>query len=246
MAVGMKASDLSMSGDNEGAIELYRQGLTFALELGSHDDVVQQRWRLAAEYARSGDLETAMREMRAAERYAVDSGNDQLSVMLLVGLADLLSRAGRVDEARDVAARFRAAMARVLLPGMFGVEFSGLIDATVALAAGEYEAAERAIAVVFKSTMERSDMPDLSRAVEVLALIRYRRERYEIAARLLGAAKAIRGKLDLGEPEIVRLVDDLRAHFGPDRFEALLAEQAALPRPDLLSWLTREPGAETP
>lgn len=45
-----------------------------------------------AEYARSGDLETAMREMRDAERYAVDSGNDQLSVVVLVGLADLLSR----------------------------------------------------------------------------------------------------------------------------------------------------------
>jgi predicted ATPase/DNA-binding SARP family transcriptional activator len=245
MAVGMKAGDISMSGDHEGALALYKQGLALALELGSHDDVIQQRWRLATEYARAGDLETAMREMREAERYAIDSGNDQLSVMVLVGLADLLSRAGRIDEAREVAIRFRAMMAKVPLPGIFGEEFGGLIDAAVALAAGEYETAERGIAVAVKSTVERGDMPDLGRAVEVLALIRYRQERYEIAARLLGASKVIRGRIDLGEPDIVRLVEDQRERFGADRFEALLVHDAGLSRPELITWLTREAGLES-
>ncbi|WP_414941956.1 BTAD domain-containing putative transcriptional regulator [Amycolatopsis sp. cmx-11-51] len=240
MAVGMKASDISMSGDHEAAISLYRQGIALALELGSQDDVIQQRWRLATEYARAGDLDTAMREIREAERYAIDTGNDQLAVMVLVGKADLLSRAGRVDEAREVAARFRARMAQVPLPGLFGEEFGGLIDTEVALAAGELDEAERAAVVVVKSTKERGDMADLGRIVEIFALIRFRQGRAESAVRLVGAAKLLRGKLDLGEPSIRVLIDDLREHFGEERYESLLGQDAGLPRAELLSWLSSE------
>ncbi|MEU3625234.1 AfsR family transcriptional regulator [Amycolatopsis coloradensis] len=242
MAVGMKASDISMSGDHEAALSLYRQGIALALELGSQDDVIQQRWRLATEYARAGDLDTAMREIREAERYAIDTGNDQLAVMVLVGKADLLSRAGRVDEAREVAARFRELMAKVPLPGMFGEEFGGFIDTEVALAAGELDEAERAAAVVVKSTKERGDMPDLARIVEVVALIRFRQGRPGGAVRLLGTANLLRGRLDLGEPSIRELIDDLREHFGEERYEALLAQDAALPRSELLSALSAEVG----
>ncbi len=244
MALGMKAGDVSMAGDNQGALALYRQGLALALELGSHDDVIQQRWRLAAEYARGGDLDTAMREMREAERYAVDSGNDQLSVMVLVGMADLLSRAERIDEARQVAVRFRARMGDLPFPGMFAEEFAGLIDAQVELAAGRLEEAERGIAVVVKTTTARGDMPDLGRIVEVLALVRFRQERYETSAKLLGAAKLIRGRFDLGEPAIRTLIEGLRQRFGEDRFEALQAEYATISRQDLISMLLREAGVE--
>ncbi|OXM48086.1 AfsR family transcriptional regulator [Amycolatopsis thailandensis] len=240
MAVGMKASDISMSGDHEAALALYRQGLALALELGSQDDVIQQRWRLATEYARAGDLDTALREIREAEQYATDTGNNQLAVMVLVGKADLYSRAGRVPEARAAAARFRELMAEVPLPGLFGEEFGGLIDAEVALAAGELEEAERGAAIVVKSTTERADMPDLGRIVELFALIRFRQGRPESAVRLLGAAKLIRGKLDLGEPGIRQLIEDLREHFGAERYEALLAQDAGLPRSEVLSWVSSE------
>ncbi|WP_181777384.1 BTAD domain-containing putative transcriptional regulator [Amycolatopsis pittospori] len=240
MAVGMKASDISMSGDHETALSLYRQGLALALELGSQDDVIQQRWRMATEYARAGDLETAMRELREAERYAADTGNDQLAVMVLVGKADLLSRAGRVEEARAVSVSFREAMAKVPLPGMFAEEFGGLIDTEVALAAGDLEEASRGAAVVLRSTVNRGDMPDAGRIIEVLALIRFQQERPEIALRLLGAAKLLRGRHDLGEPAIRQLIEDLREHFGEERYEALLVQDAELPRQELLDWLKVE------
>ncbi|WP_340685374.1 BTAD domain-containing putative transcriptional regulator [Amycolatopsis coloradensis] len=243
MAVGMKASDISMSGDHEAAIALYRRGLALALELGSQDDVIQQRWRLATEYARAGDLETAMREMRDAERYAIDTGNDQLAVMVLVGKADLLSRAGRIDEARAVGARFRERMATVPMPGLFGDEFGGYIDTEIALAAGELDEAARGAAIVVKSTAERGDMADLGRIVEVCGLIRFRQEKPEAAVRLLGAAKLLRGRLDLGEPGIRQLIDDLREHFGEERYEELLVQDAGLSRPDLVAWICQETSA---
>ncbi|WP_410655835.1 BTAD domain-containing putative transcriptional regulator [Amycolatopsis sp. lyj-112] len=243
MAVGMKAGDISMTGDHETALSLYRQGLDLALELGSQDDVIQQRWRMATEYARAGDLETAMREMREAERYAHDTGNDQLAVMVLVGKADVLCRAGRVDEAREVAARFRELMDKVPLPGMFGTEFGGLIDSEIALAAGDLEAAGRATALVVSSTADRGDMPDLGRAVEILGLIRFRQGRPGSAVRLLGTAKLLRGTLDVGEPDIRQLIDDLREHFGEERYEALLVADAALSRAELISWLRFEASA---
>ncbi len=242
MAVGMKASDISMSGDHEAALSLYRQGLALALELGSQDDVIQQRWRLATEYARAGDLETALHEIREAERYAVDTGNDQLAVMVLVGKADLYGRLGRIDEAREIAARFRELMAKVPLPGMFGEEFGGLIETGVALAAGDLAEAERGAAIVVRSTAERGDMPDLGRIVEVAGLIRFRQGRPETAVRLLGAGKLLRGRMDLGEPDIRRLVDDLREHFGEQRYEALLVQDAGLSRADLISWIIQEVG----
>ncbi|MBB5853433.1 putative ATPase/DNA-binding SARP family transcriptional activator [Amycolatopsis umgeniensis] len=240
MAVGMKASDISMSGDHEAALSLYRQGIALALELGSQDDVIQQRWRLATEYARSGDLDTAMREISEAERYAIETGNDQLAVMVLVGKADVYCRAGRVDEAREVAVRFRELMAGVPLPGMFGDEFGGFIDTEVALAAGDLAAAERGAAIVVRSTANRGDMPDLGRIVEVFGLIRFRQGRHEAAARLLGVANLLRGKLDLGEPGIRRLIDDLREHFGEERYEAMLVQDAALSRADLLAVINQE------
>ncbi|MEV7550470.1 BTAD domain-containing putative transcriptional regulator [Amycolatopsis sp. NPDC089917] len=243
MAIGMKASDISMSGDHDTALALYRQGLDLALELGSQDDVIQQRWRLATEYARAGDLETGMREMRDAERYAVDTGNDQLAVMVLVGKADLFSRAGRIDEARAVAARFRELMATVPMPGMFGEEFGGYIDTEVALAAGDLDGAERGAAIVVKSTSERGDMPDLGRIVEVCGLIRFRQGRPEPAVRLLGSAKLLRGRLDLGEPSIRELIDGLRAHFGEVRYEELLAQDVGRSRTELVSWICQEVGA---
>ncbi|GAB3719398.1 BTAD domain-containing putative transcriptional regulator [Amycolatopsis oliviviridis] len=240
MAVGMKASDISMSGDHEAALALYRQGLALALELGSQDDVIQQRWRLATEYARAGDLDTAMREILDAERYAAETGNTQLSVMVLVGKADLLCRAGRLDEAREVAARFREKMATVASPGVFGEEFGGYIDTEVALAAGDLDAAGRGAAVVVKSTADRGDIADLGRIVEVCGLIRFRQGRPELAVRLLGAAKLLRGRLDLGEPGIRDLIDSLRAHFGEERYEALLVQDAALTRAGLMSWILQE------
>ncbi|MFC3450667.1 BTAD domain-containing putative transcriptional regulator [Amycolatopsis speibonae] len=240
MAIGMKASDISMSGDHETALALYRRGLVLALELGSQDDVIQQRWRLATEYARAGDLETGMREMRDAERYAADTGNGQLAVMVLVGKADLLSRAGRIEEAREVAARFRELMADAPMPGMFGEEFGGLIEMEVALAAGDLAEAERGAAVVVRSTAERGDMPDLGRVVEALGLIRFRQGRHEDAVRMLGAARSLRGRLDLGEPGIRQLIDDLREHFGEERYEAILVQDAALSRADLVSLICQE------
>ncbi|MEV6912968.1 BTAD domain-containing putative transcriptional regulator [Amycolatopsis sp. NPDC051071] len=240
MALGMKASDISMSGDHETALSLYRQGLALALELGSQDDVIQQRWRMATEYARAGDLDTAMRELREAERYAADTGNDQLAVMVLVGKADLLSRAGRVEEARAVAVSFREAMSKVPLPGMFAEEFGGLIDTEVALAAGDLDAAESGAAVVLRSTVGRGDMPDAGRIVEVLALIRFRQGRPEVAARLLGASKLLRGRLDLGEPSVRQLIDELREQFGEERYEALFVQDGELPRAELLDWLSAE------
>ncbi|ONF75162.1 BTAD domain-containing putative transcriptional regulator [Amycolatopsis keratiniphila] len=240
MTLGMKASDISMSGDHEAALALYRRGLALALELGSQDDLVQQRWRLATEYARAGDLDTAMREMFEAERYASEMGNAQLAVMVLVGKADLLCRAGRVDEAREVAIRFREKMTAVAAPGTFGEEFGGYIDTEIGLAAGDLAAAERGAAAVAKSTAERGDIADLGRIVEVGGLIRFRQGRPETAVRLLGAAKLLRGRLDLGEPGVRQLIGDLREHFGEECYEELLVQDAGLARTELLSWILRE------
>ncbi|WP_232836807.1 BTAD domain-containing putative transcriptional regulator [Lentzea terrae] len=206
MTLGMKAAFVSHTGDNEAAIALYQRGLAVALELRSQDDAVQQRWRLAVEYARLGDHETAAREVAEAEKYVQDIGNDQMSIMIGYAKAEVVLRAGRTAEARELSARFKEQATRSVLLGSFVTEWSALLDGRIAVADGAPDEAEACAAVAIGSTSERGDMPDLATAAELLALVRHAQGRDDTAYRLLGLAQVIRGRIDLGDPDLRRLV----------------------------------------
>ncbi|NKE61201.1 AfsR/SARP family transcriptional regulator [Lentzea sp. PSKA42] len=209
MTLGMKAAFVSHTGDNHAAIELYQRGLAVALELRSQDDAVQQRWRLAVEYARLGDHAAAEREVVEAEKYVRDIGNDQMSIMIGYAKAEVVLRAGRVAEARELSTQFKqAAMASVVL-GSFVTEWSALLDGRIAMAEGKLDEAEARVAVAIGTTSDRGDMPDLSTVTEILAQVRHAQGRDAAATRLLALAQAFRGRLDLGDPDVRRLVAEL-------------------------------------
>ncbi|SES33929.1 Predicted ATPase [Lentzea xinjiangensis] len=206
MTLGMKAAFVSQTGDNQAAIELYRKGLAVALELRSWDDAVQQRWHLAVEYARMGDHAAAEREVAEAERYVRETGNDQMSVLVDYAKADVVLRSGRVAQARDLSTRFRETAATSAWLGSFVTEWTAVLDARIAIADGRLGEAEACVAVAVRTTSERSDMPDLSAVTELLALVRHAQGRDDVAARLLALARVIRGRLDLGDPDVRGLV----------------------------------------
>ncbi|MDX8030594.1 BTAD domain-containing putative transcriptional regulator [Lentzea sp. BCCO 10_0856] len=209
MTLGMKATFVSHTGDNLAAIALYQRGLDVAMELRSLDDAVQQRWRLAVEYARLGDHATAEREVIEAEQYVRNIGNDQMSIMIDYAKAEVLLRAGRIAEARELSSRFkrRATLSAVL--GSFVTEWSAILDSRIAIADGDPAEAEKRVAVAIGTTSQRSDMPDLATVTELLAQVRYAQGRHESASRLLGLAAVIRGRLDMGDPDMRRLVAEL-------------------------------------
>lgn len=209
MTLGMKAAFVSHTGDNRAAIALYQRGLGVALELRSQDDAVQQRWRLAVEYARAGDHESAKREVFEAEQYVRDIANDQMSIMVGYAKAEVTLRAGHPAEARELSARFKESVTSSSLLGSFVTEWSAVLDARIAIAEGDPAEAEARAAVAIGTMSDRGDMPDLAAAAELLAHIRHVQGRDDAAARLLALARRIRGRLDLGDPDVRRLVSEI-------------------------------------
>jgi ATP/maltotriose-dependent transcriptional regulator MalT len=223
MTLAMKAASVSHTGDNRAAIELYRRGLDVSLELRSLDDAVQQRWRLAVEYARLGDHATAERVVREAEQYVEGIANDQMSVMIGYAKAEVVLRAGRVAEARELSTRFKQSATRSSLLGSFVDEWSAVLDARIAIADGDFAEAENRVAAAIGTTSARGDMQDLSAVTELLANLRHAQGRAGSAARLLALAQVVRGQLDLGDPDVRRLVAELGepASLGITKAEAL-------------------------
>ncbi|MCG8926995.1 BTAD domain-containing putative transcriptional regulator [Lentzea sp. CC55] len=221
MTLGMKAAFVSHTGDNQAAIDLYERGLAVATELRSQDDAVQQRWRLAVEYARMGDHAAAEREITGAEEFVRTVGNEQLSIMLDYAKAEIRLRAGRVEEARALSTAFRQRVATPTALGSFIAEWVAMLDARIALADGRFDEAAGFAAVAVGTTSERADMPDLATVTELLALVRHSQGRAGAAARLLALAQVVRGSLDMGDPDVRRLVAELGE---PERLAITKAE----------------------
>ncbi|USX54907.1 BTAD domain-containing putative transcriptional regulator [Lentzea sp. HUAS12] len=221
MTLGMKAAFVSHTGDNQAAIDLYERGLAVATELRSQDDAVQQRWRLAVEYARMGDHAAAAREVVAAEQFVRDVGNDQLSAMLGYAKAEVVLRAGDVEQARALSRSFRRQATASAALGSFVTEWAAMLDARIALADGDLDEAAAFTAEAVRTTSERADMPDLATVTELLALVRHAQGRDDATVRVLALAHVIRGRLDMGDPDVRRLVAELGE---PERLTITKAE----------------------
>ena len=173
-----------------------------SMELRSHEDSVQHWWRLAVERARAGDIEGAWRDQEAAERYGAGITNPQQRIFLVFGRLELLVRTGDLAAARVQLDRVRALTREAALPGGMGEEWVGAAEARLSLAAGRPDEAEPFAATAIRLTHRRGDMPDLAGSVELLALVRAAQGRPEVAVRVLAASAVIRGRLDLGSPEL--------------------------------------------
>ncbi|MEU0792811.1 BTAD domain-containing putative transcriptional regulator [Amycolatopsis sp. NPDC005961] len=237
MTLSFKANALSQAGSGESAIEVYQQGLALSMELRSHEDVVQHWWRLAVERARLGDLEGAWRDQEAAERYGQGNENPQQRAFLMFGRIELCLRGGQLAEARAALTQLRALTWEVAFPEGMGEEWVGAFEGRLALAEHRPDAAEAHLTKAISATGDRGDMPDLAGAVELLALVRHQQGRPVEAARMLGASALIRGRFDLGSPEVRELIAQLRAELSDARYEELIAEARAMSKEDAIAGL---------
>ncbi|MEU7788326.1 BTAD domain-containing putative transcriptional regulator [Amycolatopsis sp. NPDC049159] len=238
MTLSFKAYALSQDGDSAKAIETYQEGLALSIELRSFEDAVQHWWRLAVERARTGDFEGAWRDQEAAERYGEGITNLQHRAILMFGRLELLLRTGELVEARALLDRVTAMGGDDWFPGGIGDEFVHAFEARILLAEGRADEAEPHAVVAVRATSKRGDMPDMAGAVELLAMIREQQGEHETAARVLAASAVIRGRLDLGSPEVRALIDDLRAVL-PD-YDAKYEEARAVSKKDTIAWLLAE------
>ncbi|MEV4052765.1 BTAD domain-containing putative transcriptional regulator [Amycolatopsis sp. NPDC049688] len=240
MTLSFKAYALSQDGDSAKAIETYQRGLALSMELRSHEDAVQHWWRLAVERARTGDFEAAWRDQEAAERYGKDISNPQQRAILMFGRLELLLRTGELAEARTLLDRVATMGGDEWFPGGIGDEWIHAFEARLLLAHDRADEAEPHAAIAIRATNQRGDMPDLAGSVEVLAMIRARQGRPETAARVLAASAVIRGRLDLGSPEVRALIAELRAEL-PD-YESRYEAGRAVSKKDTIAWLLADLG----
>ncbi|PFG48851.1 DNA-binding SARP family transcriptional activator/predicted ATPase [Amycolatopsis sulphurea] len=238
MTYGFRAADRSQSGDHEGAIADYTEGVRLALELRSHDDVVQQWWRLAEERSRAGDQPGSRRELDGAWRYAEASGTRQLQAILLLGYEVVAMRERDFARAREIGREIRSAQQEWPFPdGGFEDEWLAALDASLLVAEEKPDEAEPLVATVLRVVAHRADMPRLAEVIELLARIRYQQHETEEAARLLWLTEVVRGRLDLGSPEVRELIHKLGNDLGQSRLEELAAEVRRVPRAESLEQL---------
>ncbi|MFJ1766553.1 BTAD domain-containing putative transcriptional regulator [Amycolatopsis sp. NPDC088138] len=238
MTLSFKAYALSQAGESAKAIETYQQGLAMSMELRSHEDAVQHWWRLAVERARAGDFEGAWRDQEAAERYGAAITNPQQKIVLLFGRLELLVRTGRLAEARVQLDRVGELARDAEFPGGMGEEWVNAAEARLSLATGRPGEAEPFAVATIRSTYLRGDMPDLAGAVELLALIRAGQGRFEVAVRALAASAVIRGRLDLGSPELRELRASLNAAL--PEYEERYEQARKVSKEDTITWLLAE------
>jgi tetratricopeptide (TPR) repeat protein len=241
MTLGMQAESLSQAGDSAGAIAAFQQGLKLATELKATDDMCQQRWRLAGEYARSGDIDNAWRQIDEADKIARAGGNLQLANLVNFGRAEVAIRAGDLAQAGALVQKIKA-MEDMPFHGDMAGEWVALLEARLAVEAGRLADAEELLKIAVRSTTARRDMPDLATTAELLAAVRLRRGDGEAAATILGTSQVIRGTFDAGNPDIRRMVADLKAELGEQRYAELYRLGSSMSKKDATAWVTAKAG----
>lgn len=237
MTLGMHAESLSQAGDSAGAIEAFEHGLKLATELRATDDMCQQRWRLAGEYARSGDVDGAWREIDEADKIARAGGNVQLANLVAFGRAEIAIRAGDLAQAASLIEQIKAMADDMPFHGDMAGEWVALLEARLAVEAGRLADAGELLKIAVRSTTARRDMPDLATTAELLAAVRLGSGDGEAAATILGTSQVIRGTFDEGNPDIRRLVGRLEAELGERRYAELYRLGSGMSKKDALAWV---------
>jgi tetratricopeptide (TPR) repeat protein len=224
-------------GDVEGSVEAYAEAHRLMAEITVNEDASYTRTRLAAAYARGGDVPRARAELVAAKAEAERSGSPIGLASVNMGMADLAREAGDRAEARRLAEGALTTVGSVTggPPQMIVVieAFLATLDADD----GDPDAGRARIQLAVSLPMADRDMPVMGTAALGLAYVELRAERYDESARLFGAALALRGIEDRGSAQVDDLRKQLAAALGDDALERLYQDGASLPREQAMGLL---------
>jgi tetratricopeptide (TPR) repeat protein len=236
-----------LDGDLDGAVAAFAEAGAALREIGSHDDESHMAMRLASIAIRRGDYDTARQLYRTIWEQARGDGLplEQAMAATWTGMFDMLM--GNVDRARELYAT--ASRQFAVVSGVNAVrhhvqammESLGLL---VALADGDVPLARERAALAYQAGVESTDMPLLAAAGWALTDLAIAMGQFERAARILGAATAVRGAEDPGDPTIARLTARLREALGDDRYASEYAAGRQMDRAEAIKHL--DPAALAP
>jgi tetratricopeptide (TPR) repeat protein len=197
-----------LAGDRAAARRTFATAIALASELDNADDVPQYRMRLATLAARDGDAGEAREQLRLAAEAARGSRDPSTAAWLAWGEADVARRLGDPDRALAVLAAHPASAGDGLGPGraqreavVHDLAAAALIDL------GRFEDARVEVDAAHRAAEEAKDGPIRGQVTETAARLALATGDAGRAAELLAETVALRGALNLGDPDVVATRD---------------------------------------
>ncbi|MGW7209582.1 BTAD domain-containing putative transcriptional regulator [Streptomyces sp. NPDC054837] len=232
--------DHSLRGEHASAIATFERAVALSSELGTEDYLYLSKARLARERRRSGDLDGAFRDLRAAHRQARERGQLRLEANILVGLANAHRMSGDVDQANRTLDHLEALSRR--RPDLAELAHDLVVSTRVEnhLAEGRAPEARALLPRAAGALFGQGAGAGLAWVAELLGGLRTLEGAPAAGATAFGISEVMRGAFDAGEPELQghrrRMVEAL----GEEGYRAAYGEGAAMHRAQARDWLERE------
>jgi non-specific serine/threonine protein kinase len=209
------------------------ESLRMARELGDTRQIARSAWQVGALLQQRGDARASGAYLEESLTVAREVGDDRLVGNVLSSLGEAARIEGDSTSACSFYEQSLAAFRRVDHPAGSSVTLCNLGAALCD--AGDLEAARSCYLEALPSLRELGNTFGISVALDGLAAVAAGRGEWERAARLAGAASALREPIG-GELEPAdrttreRYLREVREHLGEAALEAALAEGRATPR----------------
>ncbi|KZB86979.1 BTAD domain-containing putative transcriptional regulator [Amycolatopsis regifaucium] len=216
------ADRMATRGEFAGACEYYEQAITVVSEVGSFEDLIRLRSRLAQLYWLRGDEDASAAAAAEARRDAERVTWPGTLGMLALAQAELAHWRGETEEASrqlDIATTVMGAEAdlghvRAITHDLWGYLADDLDEARK----HRESACQAATEVQF--------LPLIAQILVGVADLALRRDEPEQAARLLGAADNLRGLPDRAHPDVARIEQTTLRRLGEAKFAEAAQEGA--------------------
>jgi predicted ATPase/DNA-binding SARP family transcriptional activator len=213
------ADRIAVRGEYVRACELYERAVVAVAEVGAPEEVIRMRARQALLYWMAGDRDGSAASIIEAERWAQRVTWPNALAELALAKVDLARWAGEAEQARQQLA---------LATSLLGEEaeranYRALRYDLLSRVTADLDEARGHCAAAFEAASEVG-LPLLIASVLVgMADLALRRDQPEQAARLIGAAAALRGLPDDEQPDVAHIEQETRNRLGDTRFaEAVL------------------------
>jgi predicted ATPase/class 3 adenylate cyclase len=232
---------LDEQGELEAARRLFERSLAIWRELGDRDKQARELSSLGVTHRWLGHLDLARSVLEESVAIAREIGSDYRLAGALTNLGQVESEAGHLDRATAV---LREALSIDRAQGdLWGVVLDQHSLAVVSLRAGRIEEAYEAVSATFDYVASSGDTGTLNAAIELSAAIAAESGDGPRAARLAGAAEALRAEAGTPIPApdaalLERFLAPVRATMERAAWDAELAAGRALTQEQAITLMT--------
>ncbi len=234
MVLSQRATLESLDGRYDEALVTWEEALAMLAELGALEDIDFSSMKVTGlRLALVGEdgLPALRRDIEAGVEIAQRSGNRRKQLVARMNLASLEHVEG--NDAASVE-HLEYVLDNVDTTSEFGSgQMEAAIRAGLAVArcgVGDFDLAQQELVTAGRVALDTRDMPIVAEVASAAAVLAHSAGDDERAARLVGIAESIRGRADLMNRDLRRLVETLQENLGLATYEALRADGLALER----------------